>query len=484
MAHGRKLGLGVFGGFSDFAIKRGDDGEIFFYWTVENYGQSEGMRVYIYRNGEFYDLSDTDQWSYAPGSDESRWKFDLIVFPRSGRWQLYRHIWPVNLYNRLSISWTLPEGPVDKIYLYKSPDHSGTVDTDTAYKKLLTPGPRMVGTTKAEASGKWVGIERTATFEFEVTLSGDPEDGTGEVSWTWGSITGTLVPQTYPQIVANGIKISFSEALSEGETFQLVVGFPTSAITKALGNGSHTFSVGTFNGPLESISAELTETVYAVPIAPLLSDYTYVDGSGEVTVDFQIPSDPEIRQARIYRNYPGTWEVCGWRSIQRHAVTPAQVLRVTVDDLRAGLNRILCRCWNNGAHDENFEYFEIELDAALNEIATPSPPSYVDAYVDTDGVGVIFETEADDTSDQVNFYANDGAGGAIDYTTAIGSVVNPQTSGRNKLTTTLYLADGTWSIAARAEKTGYEEKNEFVTATVEFDRTFPPVATGLAGVLV
>ncbi|MCA9418842.1 MAG: hypothetical protein KC917_21385, partial [Candidatus Omnitrophica bacterium] len=180
----------------------------------------------------------------------------------------------------------------------------------------------------------------------------------------------------------------------------------------------------------------------------------------------------------------GHWEVPGWRSVQRFTVTSAQLKTVTVDDLRVGRNRILARVWNNGAHEENLLYFEIELDASLNEIATPSPPSYVEAYLDTDGVGVVFETEADDTSDQVNFYANDGAGGAIDYNTAIGSVANPATSGKNKLTTSLYLADGTWDIAARAEKTTYEEKNDYVTGTVSIDRRVPPKATGLAGVLV
>lgn len=482
--HGGRLGMGPFAGYTDFAIDRAEDGEILFYWTLETYGSAEGIRSHIFKNGVYLATVGGDQWAYAPGADETRWKFDFLLAPNLERFVNYRHFWPENLYNRVSLSWSLPAGPVTKIHVYKNDDHDNELNTSTPYKRLLTTTPRISGTSKAEVSGKWFGIERTATINFTVTLSGDPADEAGEVAWTWGTVTGTLTPKSVYQLITNGIKIKFTEALVFGETFSVVVGFPTTTTTNALANGTHLFAIGTFNGTLEKIAPEISMSVVTMPKGPVYDSYAYTDGTGSVDVWFRMPADPDIKTARVYRNWPGYWEVLGWRSVEQFTVTPGQLKKITVTDLREGLNRIAVRVWNSGSHEENLSYFEITLDAALNEIATPYPPSYVDATLDTDGQGVIFATEADASSDTINFYSNGGSG-AIDYTTPVATATNPATLTSNAIEALpVYLADGTYEIAARAEFNGTEEKNTTVTATITIDRRFPPTATGLAGVVL
>lgn len=476
------------GRFADFDVEEDSNDSTFcFSWTLETTA-STGYAVFIFLNGTYKERVTGTQYCFTPQAGESRWDFAFLVLPNEGNYSDDSFVQSRNFKDSLRLTYDI-DGEVYKVQIYKNTTGETTVDyTGTPLKTFYFPVAALSGTSNASVSGSWPkNIERAADITITMVYAGTT--GTAQFQWTWGSLSGSVMTtQTYPQDIGlNGLKLSFADGATwtEGQTFTIQVQFKLTYDTGDLENGYHLFGVVTRNvNGFPTFSDEVAYTLSAVPEAPEIKTdlISYTDGTGSLTLWWQIPNDVGVNKVWVYRNYPAD----GFNAIEENfvwdeaTVSPGDFYNVTVNNLQEGLNQIWARCGNDGEREENLitSRYDLLLDSSLNNVSVPNAPNNFKAEVQEDG-SITVTVWADSTGTTLTIYG-DGGTGTMDYGTALATISNPGNGSNQKLTYSgLYLADDTYLIGVR-HKTATVEETNTTTKTLVVDTALAPKATSLA----
>jgi len=207
-----------------------------------------------------------------------------------------------------------------------------------------------------------------------------------------------------------------------------------------------------------------------------------VDGSGEISLDIDIPNETAIDHLWIYRNRENG-EAIHWLPEKYLAVSPNTTETVLIKSLFPGLNKIVARVSDsNGRQEQNENYFELFLDANLDQLTElyPNPPSWISAEMNS-SYNTVITTKCDSSVATIKFYAS------TDLTTLYDSVNSTITVSDYTInqTKTITLASGEWFIGARsANDDGVIETNTDVVCKIHIDTNAATAVSDLAVTLV
>lgn len=498
---GGPLDGNAIGRFADFAWTSLES-SLIASWELELIGNlpRDAAAVYWFRDAVYQaHFERDDQVEIFPEASGDPFQVDFVLAPNNENYTRWPWLVLKETRAKAALSWRIAVGSggkVTAVNVYQNATGASTVDSGNRVKQLKGNqlGFRVPGSNAGGVSGKtltlsgiWNGDEETAEVTVAVIVAGGP--GTGVVSYTHGSTTGTLTIQDRPQALYRGVQVEFENAeYAVGDEWIIRWGPYQTWTTDRLENGSHYWKVTTLNplgieSDVEGLSAA-SLSVAAAPSETTLLGYDYNDGTGVVAARFQTAAETGIRNAYVHRNFPAEGIKDLWHDPVRVLdVGPGSLVAVTISGLQEGLNRIACFAENDGEIEDNINFLELLLDSGLNEYTDPVAPADVQASMLSSGFVGVTVYGVDSSSDEINIYGNGGSG-SVDYSTPLLAITNPQESENQTLTGTIALADGTHTLAARAKSGTVEETNTDVTVEVSVNTAKANDPTNLAASLV
>lgn len=476
------LGGNWWGRTTDLLFEQPEDGygdEVLATWGIETFGsvESRDLALFVWQNGElFARVPATDGlWYYSPPRDYDV-DLDVLLFPNRDEWEDWPYVGRNRAKGKVALAWSFG-GECDQIKIFAE---AGT--SITSYTKPIKRYTRPVATIAAptaasggtlEVGGKWVGRENSASITVTVTEEGALD--VGEYLWQWGSTLGVgTITYGYIDLV-NGLRIKFESdhTYAVGDTWTIALGFPTEHTTRQLDDGAWAFQVATYNRiGEEQLSNTLAKTIDTPPASPTHVSTVY-NGSGSATITWLIPDESDINRVRLYKD-----------------LSPIPILDTTTDvtyganyaaavtGIEEGVSRFCLRCVDTSMkEEENEDWVQIVVDSADNDVTYPNPPVDISAE-EIAGDKVRFTVHCDETSDEIELY-RDAEDGVVDYTTAIGTITNPQASASQTLTEDVAWTAGAGSflVAARAKSGTYLETNTDIVGYLFVELMAPPLAT-------
>lgn len=445
------------------------------------------VAVLVFHDGAFIDkVTGRDYCFFIPRLDSPIDRVTLFLVPNHDLWPT--HIDTPDLVNRVRLRWQINGSAITEKVL----GNAGAAITGTVLEEFEKPTVQPDFPTYIDkgltAFGTWIGPWGFIEHIFvQITTGGYVDEA--EYSWNYNGVLGAGMCRSYAEHVINGALLQFEENryYALGESWQVRVGLPGEYTTqKFTPGGTYSFRVDTYSksGTATPGDNVATVTINTPPGEPVIQGTpSYVDGSGQIAITWKSPNESDITHYRIYKNRPSLLESdVHWEWEVQGTVSPNSNFLATVAGLEPGYNRVVAVGIDSSGSEGKESLWEIELDNALNAIITPNAPEAIYAEKDTDGdIGVT--VWADDSSDTINLYWDNGTG-TIDYNTVAATIDNPQADVFQELSGTLpVITEGAYLVAARALRGTTEEKNTDVVAFVWID-PLAAAATLLEAVVV
>lgn len=478
------------GKFTNFEKVQEED-QIYFNWEVEllpGFTTSD-YNIYIFVDGLYYDKTNSDNWVYSFPYSKSKVRLDFFILPP---WD-YKDFPFINNFipnETLTLNWTL-DGATKFVEIYQ--EEIGTnFDYNKPVKTFSNPLPvstvNISGSNYCLVDGVWKGTERYTTIDIEITNNGIApypkfKYTYNSVVYTNNSITGKR------QEFFNGLKITFDDETDYaiGNKWTVTISLPTEYTTNELEDGDYWFQVRTSNCGYSfaysdygygyiNLPPDQPEYIDHIFYPP--PDYGYSFPYAYVT--WQAPSNTDIDHYLIYKNtygYEGLEMIPHWFPYEKGSILPDDYFSVVCSPLFAGTNRILAHSVDTEGHEEmNMDYLEIVVNDSNQEVVVPNKPFSISCEC---LVGYLQLTiHCDNTCDTINIY-HDSETGTVDYNTVFESISNTGTKTINVIKHNISLTDGSYIIAARAEKNNVEETNTDVQCKIDVLTSTPPTPSGL-----
>lgn len=475
-------GFSRFGGFESILWTEGEFGWICAFSVIPVDRELTGLAVFFFIDGSYHARvgAGVGFFEFLPPPVQAETEVVAAVFPNHSDFESFPVV-DLRRFSRLDLDWTY-SGEAERAGVRWQ---AGASVTTTLPRKLFRyPVPTVTDETAASggtlsADGYFLGPENSGTITVAVTTGGKPGQG-AVISWSFAGSSGSAPMPIGRRLLIDGIKVTFEadHTYEVGDEWEITLDLPKTFTTPPLEVGQWSAEVDLYNRRLATSSSNtVSKTVAGPPDPPTFVSATY-NGGGECEVTFTIPTDGAIVKAHFYLNFSA---LC---ISSQSATGDGSNQAFTIEGLRTGeLNQVLCRLANSdGEESQNVDWQEVLVDSGDNQVASRPNPPY-DIRV-TEGAGGILSVavDADDSSTSIELFRDD-QDGVIDYSTAIGTISNPQSSYYQTLTGTIdwnSIGAGRFSIGARAKVGTYTEQNTdvYTEIFVEIAAAPTPVLTG------
>lgn len=450
-------------------------------WTKELFSGIEetDVAVLVFHDGEFIDsVVGRDYCFFVPRLDSPLDRITLHLVPNHELWR--EQIDTPGLDCRVRLRWHINGyAYTEKVLGNAGASIDGTVLDEFDGPTVQAEFPLYVDqglTAFGTWLGPWIAYE---TILVQIVTGGMVDEAT--YSWNYEGQTGTGICRSYAEHLINGAMVQFEEDrfYPPGQAWYIRIGLPGEYTTQKFSpGGTYCFRVDSYNqsGTVSAGDSVETVTINTPPGAPVIQGTpSYVAGSGQIALTWKSPNESDVTHYRIYKNRPALGERdIHWEWITMGTVSPNTNFSYTVTGLEAGYNRVVAVAIDSSGAEGKETLYEIELDGSLNAIATPNKPEAIYATIDTVSGDIAVTVWADDSSDTINLYWDNGTG-TIDYNTPVATIANPQADVFQELSGTIpIISAGGYLVAARAEYNGTEETNTDVVSYVVID----PLAAG------